>query len=136
MESLLCRQDTRTTRMEGGQLQRVLIGLGTAVDQEQAVVLVAACLAQALGQLLLKLIDDGVTVKAKLFHLTAHGLHIVWMSVADADDGMTSIKIQILSALVVPHAATLATHDIDGEKGIDVEKCHYDLRYDDLLFKG
>ncbi len=55
---------------------------------------------------------------------------------SDADDSMTAIKIQVLSALFVPYAATLATHDIDGEKGINVEKCHYDLRYDDLQFKG
>ena len=58
VESLLAAEHTRIARLKRSQFQRVLIGLGTAVDEEQLVVVVAANLAQTLCQLHLQFIDD------------------------------------------------------------------------------
>ena len=77
--------------LERSQLQGVLVGLGTAVDQEQLVVVVARNLAQSFGQLLLQGIDDGVAVESQLANLAGDGFHIVRMGVADADDGVSAI---------------------------------------------
>jgi hypothetical protein len=110
--------------MERSQLQGVLVGLRTAVDEEQTVVLITTYLAQAVGQLLLELVHHGVAVEPQLGHLSADGFHIMRMRMTDADDGMSAIEVKIFCALFVPYAATLATHDIDGEKGIDVEESH------------
>ena len=58
MERLLARQDACSLRiLERCQLQRILVGLGTAVNQEQLVVLITANLTQSLGQLLLQLVN-------------------------------------------------------------------------------
>ena len=43
------------------------------------------------------------------------------MGVADADDGMSAVQIQILLALVVPHLATLALDDVHVKERIYVE---------------
>ena len=51
VESLLAAEHTRIARLKRSQLQRVLIGLGTAVDEEQLVVVVATDLAQSFSQL-------------------------------------------------------------------------------------
>lgn len=45
--------------------RRILISLGTAVDEKQLVVIVAADLAESLGQLLLQAVDDAVGVEAE-----------------------------------------------------------------------
>ena len=45
VERLLCRQHARAAGLERGELQRVLVGLGTRVDEEQLIVVVAARLA-------------------------------------------------------------------------------------------
>ena len=42
VESLLTREDARATVVERSQLQGVLVGLGTAVDEKQLIVVVAA----------------------------------------------------------------------------------------------
>jgi hypothetical protein len=43
------------------------------------------------------------------------------MAMAYADDGMTTIKVQIFLALVVPHFAVLALHNVHIEKGINIK---------------
>ena len=53
VEGLPEGDDARAPVMERGQLQGILVGLGAAVDEEQGVVVVAACLSQARGQFLL-----------------------------------------------------------------------------------
>ena len=53
MKSLLGREHTCTAIVETGKFQRILVGLSTAVDQEELIVVVAADLAQPLGKLTL-----------------------------------------------------------------------------------
>ena len=107
--------------MEGGQLQGVLVGFGTAVDEEERVVFVAAGLAQAFGHLLLELVDDGVGVEAQGGYLVADHLHVVRMGVADGDDGMAAVEVEVLRTVLVPHVAAFPFDDVDVEEGIYVE---------------
>ena len=58
MECLLGREHTGAAVVERRQFQGILVGFGTAVDEEQAVFLVPRDASQALGNLLLYLVDD------------------------------------------------------------------------------
>ena len=53
--------------------------------------------------------------------LTADFLDVVRMGVADADDGMTAIEVEVFLSLVVPHVAVLSAHNIDVEKWVNVK---------------
>ena len=79
--------------METGELERVLVGLGTTVDKKEAVVLVAAYLSEAFRQLLLQTVDDTVGIEAYLLHLAVDRLDIMRMTMTDADDSMTSVEV-------------------------------------------
>ena len=37
------------------------------------------------------------------------------MGVADGDDGMAAVEVEVLGALLVPNVAALAPHDVDVE---------------------
>ena len=122
MERLLARQDACGLRiLERCQLQRILVGLGTAVNQEQLVVLITANLTQTLGQLLLQLVNHRVAVESYLLQLLRHLLDVVRMRVAYADHGMTAIEVQIFLSLVIPNLTALALHDVHVEEWIYVE---------------
>jgi hypothetical protein len=66
-------------------------------------------------------IHDRVAVEPYLLHLTADGLHVVWVAVADADDGMTAVEVEIFIAFSVEDMASAATHDVYVEEGVNVE---------------
>ena len=53
MEGFFGREHTCAAIVEAGKLQRVFVGLGSAVDQEELLVGVAADLTQPLGELTL-----------------------------------------------------------------------------------
>ena len=107
--------------VEGGQLEGVLVGFGTAVDEEERVVFVAAGLAQSFGHLLLELVDDGVGVEAQGGYLVADHLHVVRMGVADGDDGMAAVEVEVLRTVLVPHVAAFPFDDVDVEQRIYIE---------------
>jgi hypothetical protein len=62
-----------------------------------------------------------VAIEAQLVELLGHGFDIMRMAVSDADDSVTSIEIQILLSLVIPHMASLAVVDGYVEKWIYVK---------------
>ena len=107
--------------MKGGELQGVLVGLRTAVDEEQAIVLIAAGVPQPFGQLALEFVDHGIAVEAQLSHLAAHGLHVVGMCVTDGDDGVAAIEVEVLRSLFVPNATAFATRDGHIHQRINIE---------------
>ena len=115
MEGVARRQHARPAVVEAGQLECILIGLGAAVDEEELVVVVAADLTQSLGQLLLQAVDDAVGIEAKLIELLRNALCIVGMAVADADDGVATVEVEILLPLVVPDVGTTAADNVDVE---------------------
>ena len=109
VKSLLQGKHTGTTIVEGRELQCILVSLSTRVDKEQTIVLIAASLTQALCKLLLQRVLYRVAIEAQLSHLAADSLYIMWMSVTNADYGVSAIQVQILLSLTIPHMTTLAT---------------------------
>ena len=81
VEGLLGREHARAAIGKRGQLQCVLVGLGTAVDEKQLVVVVARDAAQSLGQLHLQLVHHGVRVEPQLADLFCDLLDIVRMDI-------------------------------------------------------
>jgi hypothetical protein len=65
-------------------------------------------------------VDDGIAVESQLVDLLGDGLDVVRMRVADADDGMSAIEIEVLLPFVVVDVAALAFNDINVEKRINV----------------
>ena len=121
MESLLSGEHAAASRMERGEFEGILVGFSTTVDEEQLIVIVAAEAAEPFCQLLLQTINNRIAVEAQLTDLTADSLNIMRMSMANGDDGMTAIKVQIFFTILVPDATTFAAHNVDGKEGIDVE---------------
>ena len=110
--------------MERRQFEGVLVCLGTAVYQEEAVILIARYAAQLLGKLLLQTVDHGIGIETECGNLTAYCLHVMRMCMADADYCMTAVKVQILLAFVIPHFLTLSLHDINREQAVYWKKIH------------
>ena len=115
VECFLGREDAGAAVVKRSQLQRILVGLGSAVDKKQLIVGVAGDAAEPFGKVALQGVDDRVGVESELFQLTADFMDVVRMGVADADDGMTAIEIEVFLPLVVPHVAALSAHNIDVE---------------------
>ena len=115
------RQHTLSPVGERGEFQTVLVGFGARVDKKQLVVVVTADASQSVGQLLLERVDDRVGVETQARSLLCQALDIVRMAVADADDSVAAVQVEILLALVVPHLASLALDNVDIEEGINVE---------------
>ena len=57
-------------------------------------------------------------------HLLADHLHIMRMRVADGDDCMATIQVEILRIVLVPHVAAFSFDDVDVKEGVYVEKFH------------
>jgi len=121
VESLLQGENTGSAIVEGSQLQGILVSLGTGIDEEELIILITACLAQTLGEFYLQLVDDGVGVEAQVVELLGKHLHVVRMTVTDADNGMTAIEVEVFLAFVVPYVTALTFYYIDIEKWIYVE---------------
>ena len=68
----------------------------------------------------MKGIDDAIGIKAQLCGLLCKSLDIVGMAVSDADDGMSTIEVEVLLAFVIPNVATLSACDGDVEEWIYV----------------
>ena len=120
VEGFLCREHPCAPVVERGEFEGVLIGLGSTVDEKQLIVLVSTGCSEPLGELLLKTVDDGVGVETQLVHLLGDGLHIAGVAVPDADDGMASVEVEVFGAVLIPHLAAFASHDVDVEKRIDI----------------
>jgi hypothetical protein len=48
----------------------------------------------------------------------------MWVRVADGNNGVTSVKIEVTPTVLVVNMATVAALNVDREKGIDIEKLH------------
>ena len=104
-----------------GQLQRVLVSLRPAVDEEQLVVLIAAGAAQPLGQLGLQGVHNRVAVEAQATQLRGHHLHVMRVAVAYAYHGVAAVEVKVLAAFVIPHVAAATLHNVYVEQWINVE---------------
>ena len=110
--------------VEGGQLQRILVGLGPRVAQKQRVIVVARHLAQLVRQLRLNRNLHRVGVEADVLQLLGEALHVVRVAVADGNNGVAAVEIQVFLALVVPQLRAERPHGRDVDEGVNVEKLH------------
>ena len=104
MESAPERDDPVFAGVERGQFQRVLIGLGSRVAEEQGIFRIARQFPDLLRKLLLERFADTVRIKAQLAKLLSDSLDIPRMAMPHGDDGMAPIKFKVLSPLVVPNS--------------------------------
>ena len=58
-------------------------------------------------KLFLKRIPDTVGIESDAADLLRDSLYVIRMAVSHGNDGVSSIQVQVLLALVVPHPATL-----------------------------
>ena len=121
MEGFLERQHTGAAIAERCQLEGVFVGLGTAVDEEQLVVVVAADASQPAGQLGLQRVDHGVGVEPDALQLLRHPLDVVRMRVSYRDDSVPAVEVEVLLTLVVPDFTALSFHDVHVEQGIYIK---------------
>ena len=120
VEGFLEGQDAGASCVERRQLQGILVGFCTTVDEEQTVVIVTREGTETARQFLLQGIDDAVGIEAQLSSLLCKCFDIMRMAVSDADDGMTAIEVEVLLAFVIPDVAALSARYGDVEKGIYV----------------
>ena len=108
MESMAKGDDLLLASVERSELERILICLGTRVDEEELEIVVSAHLAQLLCEFHLKRVLDGIAIETELGSLLLHCLQITRMTVTDRDYGMTSVEVEILLTLVVIDVCALA----------------------------
>ena len=124
MECLLSREHSGASVGERSQLQRVLIGLGSAIDEEQLVVVVAADAPEPFSQFHLQFVLHGVAIEPQQVGLFRQFFDIMRVAVADRDNGVATIEVEILLPFVVPHVAALALHDVHVEERINIKQFH------------
>ena len=104
--------DPRAAVVEGGELEGVLIGLRTRVDEEQGIVLISRGVAQTRCELDLQAVAHGVGIEAQARELTRDGFDVVGMAVTDAYHSVAAVEVEIFVVLSVPHLAAAAAHDL------------------------
>ena len=109
---------------EGSELHRIFVGLGSRIAQEKLVIPLAGQFAQLRGQLALLIDDDRIGIETDMLQLVDHFFHVVRMGMADRDDGMSAVHIEITGSLVVPHVRALGPDDIDIPQRVNFEQIH------------
>ena len=120
MEGLFCRKHTGSAVGKRCQFQGILVGFRTAVNEEKLVIIVSAKFSHAFCKLLLQGIDYRIAVKAQRIELLRQHFDIMGMAVADADDSMSAIEVQIFLSLLIPHLASLSLDNVHIEEGIHI----------------
>ena len=77
--------------------------------------------AQTLCQLYLQLVDNRIRIESNFVKLLCYLTNIMGMRVTNADNGMSTIKVEILLTFVVPHFTTFSLDDVYIEEWINVE---------------
>lgn len=117
-------QNALAAGMERGELESVLIGLGTGIDQKQPIVLITAGAAQTFGQLLLKAVHHRIGIKAQLRELMLQRTDIMRVTMTYADNGMATVKIKVFLSGTVPDMASLPFGYLNIKKGVYGIKFH------------
>ena len=114
-------QNLGAAGLEGRQLEGVLIGLGSAVAQEQVIAVIAADPAQFGRQGILEAVLHGIGVEPQLLELLLDGRYILRMAVPDADHRMTAVQVQVFLAVFIPQRGTRTLHRFDVPSFIYIE---------------
>ena len=121
MKRVRKRNDFFLPCMERCQFQRIFIGLGTGIDQEETVIVISRRTAELIGQFDLQGIDYRIGIKRKLIELFRQLFHIIRMGMTYRNYGMTAVKVEILVSFIVIHMTTFSPDDIDIEKRIYIK---------------
>ena len=76
------------------------------------------------GQLLLNRNLHRVGVEADVLQLLGEALHVVRVAVADGNNGVAAVEIQVFLALVVPELRPQRLYGRDVDERVNVEKLH------------
>ena len=112
MESLLGRKHTRAPIVERCQLEAILVGFSSAIDEKKLVVVVSANVAQSLSETYLEGIDDRIAIESQLFKLVSHLFDIMRVRMADANHGMSTVEVEVFVAFIIPDMAPLSLDDV------------------------
>ncbi len=113
VESFFERQNPCPSVGERGEFQCILVSLGTAVDEEELVVVVARCLTESFGEFHLQFVYHGVAVEAEFAELLREFLHIMLVAMAYADYGMSAVEVEIFLSVLVPYLASFTSYYIN-----------------------
>src|SRR5579862_9571026 len=106
MKSMLDRRDVRAPCEHAGDLERVLVGLGAAVDEEHARQIKSREAYQPLGRAAAHLQWYRIALKAQGARLSGEGRGPQWMAIAESGDRVSSVEIEHTAAIASqqPHA--------------------------------
>ena len=107
--------------VERGQFQRVFVGLGPRVDEEEGIVVIPRQGAQLVGQLLLQAVDHRVGVEDEFFSLFGNSVHVVGVRMADGDDGVAAVQVEVFGPVGVVGVAPFSRYDFQIEQRIYIE---------------
>ena len=117
-------QHPLSARSKRCQLQGILIGLSTAIAEEELIVRIARQLAQLLGQLNLQAIHHSIRVEANLRELVGDFLDIMGVSVTNRNHSVTTIEVEVLHTILIPQIGSLGLHRLHIEQRIYIKKFH------------
>ena len=105
VEAVSERDDFGSSGVERGELERVLVGFGAAVADEEMVVRESAELSDFAGDGGLQRVDDAIGVEGDVVELLGYGLNVARVAVSYGDYGVSAVEVEVLCALVVPYGA-------------------------------
>ena len=92
----------------------VLVRLRSRVAEEEAVIVVARCAAQFFGQGGLERVLDRVGIESQPCGLLREGPYVVGLRMADRDDGMAAVEVEVFGACRVVDEAAFAPDGLYG----------------------
>ena len=107
-------QHLRAAGVERGQFQGVLIRLRSRVAEEEAVIVIARCAAQLFGQRGLERVFDRVGIEPQPCGLLGDCPYVVGLGMADRDDGMSAVEVEVFGACRVVDQAAFAPDGLYG----------------------
>ena len=129
-------QHLRAAGVERSQFQGVLVRLRSRIAEEEAVIVVARCAAQFFGQGGLERVLDRVGIESQPCGLLREGPYVVGLRMADRDDGMAAVEVEVFGACRVVDEAAFAPDGLYGIERIYVEKFHFYNFFIIALFGG
>ena len=100
-------------RVERRQFQSVFIGFGARVAEEKPVVVVTRQCSQPLGQRVLQRVFHRIGVESQPCGLLRDHPHVMRMRMADRNDGMAAVEVEVLRACGIVDVAAAAAHRLD-----------------------
>ena len=125
MEGVAHADDLASSVMERSEFKSIFVGFSTAVDEEYVVVRIAAGDAKSMREFDLNGVVDRVAVEVEPSKLFGNQLDEMRMSVANGNDSVSAIKVNVFVTLVIVDVASVALDNVHVKKGENVKWFHY-----------